>query len=209
MPSIETASTPVSFYPNEFSSPYGNDGIVPLYSSVPLKSPVAGCLPCVVCGDSIVRNEIIANSGQNKIGVSGVLVTPGPVIGYPYFEGFVTPSNKYSKVVVFDWDSCLFSPGIVDYSEVPIIVGGTPHNTPPWPVDGHFKAIATGINIGIIVESTGGMAYRYPIGTETTLDGFVNPAILPNVIDDTHRYFHSDPGCSNPTGAWIQAVLLP
>lgn len=76
MPSIETASTPVSFYPNEFSSPYGNDGIVPLYSSVPLKSPVAGCLPCVVCGDSIVRNEIIANSGQNKIGVSGVIVTP-------------------------------------------------------------------------------------------------------------------------------------
>ena len=110
--------------------------------------------------------------------------------------------------MVFDWDSCLFSSGIRDYSAVPIIVDDIPYNSPPWIVDGHFKAIATGPNVGVIVESTGGYVNRYPIGTITTLDGFVNPAILPNVIDDTHRYVNPSLYCSNPTGAWIQAVLL-
>jgi hypothetical protein len=210
MPTIADASVAVKNYPNKFVSPYGNDGIVPLYSSMPLKSPVEGCLDCIVCGDSIVRTESISNATQNRRDINGVTITPGTLPGYPYFSGFVNPANKYSTVVVFDWDSCLFSSGIIDYSIVPILVSGTPHTSPPWPVDGHYKAIATGPNIGIIVESTGGYAApnRYPIGKVTTLDQFVNPITLPNVIDDTHRYYRPNSFCSNPTGAWIQAVLL-
>jgi len=64
MPTIADASVAVKNYPNKFVSPYGNDGIVPLYSSVPLKSPVEGCLDCIVCGDSIVRNQVITNSSN-------------------------------------------------------------------------------------------------------------------------------------------------
>jgi hypothetical protein len=95
MPSIATASTSVPYYPNEYSSPYGNDQIVPLYSSVPLKSPVTGCLPCVVCGDSIVRNEIIANSSQKKLGSTDVKITVTPPF---YFSG----NNLLFKFPCFD-----------------------------------------------------------------------------------------------------------
>jgi len=70
MPSISTASISVPYYPNEYSSPYGNDQIVPLYSSVPLKSPVAGCLPCVVCGNSIDRQKVVTKSSQGNIQTS-------------------------------------------------------------------------------------------------------------------------------------------
>jgi len=63
MPSIQTASIPVTSFPNEFVSPWGNDEVIPLYSSVPLKTPVVGCLPCVVCGNSSVRDQIVANAG--------------------------------------------------------------------------------------------------------------------------------------------------
>jgi hypothetical protein len=74
MPSIAEASLLVTSYPKEFSSPYGNDQLVPLYSSVPLNSPVAGCLPCLVCGTSITRHEIIAEAGNtdsSKAGAKG------------------------------------------------------------------------------------------------------------------------------------------
>ena len=39
-----------------------------MYSSVPLKSPVIGCLPCVVCGNSIVRQQIVTNSSNSGNG---------------------------------------------------------------------------------------------------------------------------------------------
>lgn len=78
MPSIIDASAKVTNYPNKFVSPYGNDGIIPLYSSIPLKSPVIGCLDCVVCGDSIVRNEVISNASENKTNFSGVTLTQTP-----------------------------------------------------------------------------------------------------------------------------------
>lgn len=61
MPSIKTASEPVLAFPNLFVSPYGNDGVIPLYSSVPIDNRTSGdCLPCVVCGNSTVRTEILA-----------------------------------------------------------------------------------------------------------------------------------------------------
>jgi hypothetical protein len=61
MPSIKTASEPVLEFPNLFVSPYGNDGVIPLYSSIPIDNRTTGlCLPCVVCGNSNTRLEIIA-----------------------------------------------------------------------------------------------------------------------------------------------------
>jgi len=69
MPTIADASVAVTNYPNKFVSPYGNDGITPLYSSMPLKSPVEGCLDCIVCGDSIVRNQVIVDSSNLQFGL--------------------------------------------------------------------------------------------------------------------------------------------
>jgi hypothetical protein len=60
MPSILTAATPVTDFPNVYISPYGNDGVIPLYSSIPIYNTPseASCLPCVVCGNSSTRQEI-------------------------------------------------------------------------------------------------------------------------------------------------------
>lgn len=61
MPSIVTASNPVTVFPNLFVSPFGNDGIIPLYSSIPIASQLnQDCLPCVVCANSNQRNAVIA-----------------------------------------------------------------------------------------------------------------------------------------------------
>ena len=60
MPSILQASEKVDSFPNLYASPFGNDGIIPLYSSIPIPNNNNGdCLPCVVCGNSKTRHEII------------------------------------------------------------------------------------------------------------------------------------------------------
>ena len=74
MPSIQTASAPVTLFPERFASPFGNEDIVPLYSSVPLASHAVGCLPCAVCGTSEVRSEVITSSqiaGSTNAGLPG------------------------------------------------------------------------------------------------------------------------------------------
>jgi len=62
MPSIIGASQQVKSFPNQFVSPFGNDGVIPFYSSLPLKSSSEGCLDCVVCGNSLQRSDIISNA---------------------------------------------------------------------------------------------------------------------------------------------------
>ena len=65
MPSIKTSSVPVKSFPNLFMSPFGNDGVIPLYSSIPIDDRTgAGCLPCVVCGNSNVRAQVIATESK-------------------------------------------------------------------------------------------------------------------------------------------------
>ena len=97
MPTIEQASVPVAEFPDQFSSPYGNDGIVPLYSSIPLKSPVSGCLPCVVCGNSVVRGQAIASASQSNNGANGVNGTAGSgtkVVISPSSPNFLSVTKK-------------------------------------------------------------------------------------------------------------------
>jgi hypothetical protein len=66
MPTIEQASVPVTDFPNQYMSPFGNDGIIPLYSSIPLNAPAEpDCLPCVVCGNSNIRRKIISQQSVN------------------------------------------------------------------------------------------------------------------------------------------------
>jgi hypothetical protein len=66
MPSIITASQPISVFPNLYISPYGNDGVIPLYSSIPISYQTSGeCLPCVLCGNSVIRQQVISQEAQN------------------------------------------------------------------------------------------------------------------------------------------------
>ena len=107
MPTIQTASVPVTKFPNQFVSPFGNDPIVPLYSSVPLKSPVAGCLPCVVCGNSIVRSQIVSSASENgSQGFKGskVSLAPGVAAG-PATNNFLSGLFSYWQLHANGLDS--------------------------------------------------------------------------------------------------------
>jgi hypothetical protein len=60
MPSIETASQSVTSFPNLYISPYGNDGVIQLYSSIPFSTNNSPkCLPCVMCGNSNLRENLL------------------------------------------------------------------------------------------------------------------------------------------------------
>jgi hypothetical protein len=81
MPSILTAATPITEFPNKYISPYGNDGVIPLYSSIPIyNTPTnSNCLPCVICGNSRTRSEInttqsIGYETNNKTGVVTTII---------------------------------------------------------------------------------------------------------------------------------------
>ena len=60
MPSITTATKQVTHFPFRYISPFNDDPVVPLYSSVPLFTPQSGCLPCAACGNYSDRKKIIA-----------------------------------------------------------------------------------------------------------------------------------------------------
>lgn len=58
MPSIRDLSVEVTEFPNKFSSPFGVDGIIPLYSSIPITGVKTG-LPCLACSGSGSRQQVI------------------------------------------------------------------------------------------------------------------------------------------------------
>ena len=64
MPSIVDASVKVTNFPNRFVSPFGDDTVAPLYSSVPIPIDVENCLPCVVCGNFATRNKVIQQQAE-------------------------------------------------------------------------------------------------------------------------------------------------
>lgn len=66
MPSITTASQQITYFPNLYISPFGNDGVIPLYSSIPIATKTTdGCLPCVLCGNSVIRGHVVSQGAAN------------------------------------------------------------------------------------------------------------------------------------------------
>jgi hypothetical protein len=60
MPSIKTSSDPVTNFPYKFVSPFSDDNIIPLYSSINfINAKENSCLPCVVCGNNVQRFDAI------------------------------------------------------------------------------------------------------------------------------------------------------
>ncbi|MGC4039448.1 MAG: T9SS type A sorting domain-containing protein [Flavobacterium sp.] len=66
--------------------------------------------------------------------------------------------HYFRYATIYDWDCCLFGPGIDD---------GQPYN---YLVDGHFKVSYDATGQGTIVESTGNYASSYPVGSNYNQD---------------------------------------
>jgi hypothetical protein len=76
MPSIYNSTQPITEFPNRFVSPYGNDLIIPIYSSVPVINQVTGeCLPCVICEKRNVfldsYSSLLASNQNSNFGGGG------------------------------------------------------------------------------------------------------------------------------------------
>jgi hypothetical protein len=64
MPSIIDASVAITEFPNRFVTPFKDDPVVPLYSSIPIPIDTDNCLPCVVCGNFATRNKAIQQQAE-------------------------------------------------------------------------------------------------------------------------------------------------
>jgi hypothetical protein len=71
MPTIAQVSVPVTEFPNRFISPFADDPIPPLYSSIPIRVQNNDCLPCAICGNSRRRSAIIQEQANRFAGFSG------------------------------------------------------------------------------------------------------------------------------------------
>lgn len=81
MPSIFTSTKEITNFPNKFISPFGDDPIVPIYSSIPFSNNQSNCLPCAICGNNSTRNKILktqaekfSNYNQSEINKSDISV---------------------------------------------------------------------------------------------------------------------------------------
>ena len=140
MPTIQDANTKITSFPNKFVSPFGNEAITPLYSSVPLESPVEGCLPCIVCGSSPIRDQIISNAGGlggAGFGVNGRggdgFGSGGGGGGGGDGEPIVTIMPTFKYIVATDWDVCLMS--LNSPLSDSFIADGVTYESYPWPGD--------------------------------------------------------------------------
>jgi hypothetical protein len=97
MPTIQDANTKIANFPNKFVSPFGNEAITPFYSSVPLRSPVEGCLECVVCGSVVQREQIILNDSIASLPTSITLTSEPPIIDYLIVGGGGASSGGYNS----------------------------------------------------------------------------------------------------------------
>jgi hypothetical protein len=94
MPTIQDANTKITNFPNKFVSPFGNEAITPFYSSVPLRSPVEGCLPCIVCGSVVQREQIVLNDAIPSITLTTI---EPPIIEYLIVAGGGAGGGGYNE----------------------------------------------------------------------------------------------------------------
>ena len=101
MPSIIDASVKVTNFPNRFVSPFGDDPVVPLYSSVPIPIDVENCLPCVVCGNFETRNKVIQQQAERFKGYLPTELSGNEVIveGDDVQQSYMTLAIQLSSTV--------------------------------------------------------------------------------------------------------------
>lgn len=105
MPSIATASKEVTEFPFRYITPFKDDPVVPLYSSVPILSTQSGCLPCAACGNFNSRKKIIQQNAQkfvnyipNDVTIKVGISEPAPVPPPPP----PPPANIYALFVTWE-----------------------------------------------------------------------------------------------------------
>ena len=82
MPSVSKGKIRLTEFPNKFISPFADEFLVPLYSSIPFGKNQNNCLPCALCGTYNDRQDVIDQVGSQYEGFK-----QGPVFD-EIFVGF-------------------------------------------------------------------------------------------------------------------------
>lgn len=79
MPSIYTSNKIVEVYTNLYTSPFGDDSPLPVYSSLPVVQNVKGsCMPCMVCAS---RKEFLQSFELQPTPENNVYIERIPIAG--------------------------------------------------------------------------------------------------------------------------------
>jgi hypothetical protein len=105
---------------------------------------------------------------------------------WPWFSGYLNPTNSYRLYAYTDWDTPLFGAGIYPDTDC---LGVAP---PDYRVDGHVVFEADGTGNCIVIESTGSHMGTEPVGSIYPVsfqfaNWFSNPASAP-ASDTRHDY---------------------
>ncbi len=101
-------------------------------------------------------------------------------------QAFDGSNHYYRYATIYDWDCCLFSAGVME--------------GPSYPVDGHIKIEYNCNGVGTVIESTGGYASSYPVGSSYGSNfGYAsNPTFLSLAANS---------GCCNASGNLVYVAL--
>ena len=65
MPNITTNTELPTYFPNKFIYPFGNDSLIPIYSSIPIPN-IQTSFPAKVNGDLATRQEVLIQPTLQK-----------------------------------------------------------------------------------------------------------------------------------------------
>lgn len=94
MPSIAKSKERLTAFPNKFISPFADEFLVPVYSSIPFEKNQNECLPCALCGTYNDRQNVLDQIASQYTGFK-----QGPVPD-EIFVGFNDETQRFSTLFI-------------------------------------------------------------------------------------------------------------
>jgi hypothetical protein len=82
MPSIDKAKIRLTNFPSKFISPFADEFLVPVYSSIPFEKNQNNCLPCALCGTYKDRQDVLDQIGSKYTGFKQGPVPDDVFVGF-------------------------------------------------------------------------------------------------------------------------------
>ena len=82
MPSVSKGKIRLTEFPNKFISPFADEFLVPLYSSIPFEKNQNNCLPCALCGNYSERQDVLDGIASEFEGIEKGEVSDEVFVGF-------------------------------------------------------------------------------------------------------------------------------
>jgi hypothetical protein len=82
MPSIAKSKIRLTNFPNKFISPFADEFLSPVYSSIPFEKNQNNCLPCALCGNYDEQQNVLDEIASKYIGFKAGPVPDEVFVGF-------------------------------------------------------------------------------------------------------------------------------